>query len=214
MRVGEISETVQGALVTALWWIAVAACNLSKSYASFCVKSVDLIGSDSARTDADANLNLNRTEREWEAAKERTEPNRAKGLAAAAAKIATQIDVDDLHSWWRWWWTSVARQKCSKKNGLFCRGAKGSEWCRCCWSCCCYYFRCCCCCICCCNPPYMQIKRTRRPLPFEAAPDPKSPKIESNQRVSLMSPDCCLPAKVTVNGSPWVVWVSQQPRWM
>lgn len=127
MRVGEISETVQGPLVTALWWIAVAACNLSKSYASFCVKSVDLIGSDSARTDADANLNLNRTEREWEAAKERTKPNRAKGLAAAAAKIATQIDVDDLHSWWRWWWTSEARQKCSKKTVCFAGEPKGQS---------------------------------------------------------------------------------------
>lgn len=72
-----------------------------------------------------ANLNLNRRGRDRDRNRERV--NRGKGLAAAAAKIATRIDVDDLHSWWSWWWTSEARQKCSKKTVCFAGEPKGQS---------------------------------------------------------------------------------------
>lgn len=72
-----------------------------------------------------ANLNLNRRGRDRDRDRERV--NRGKGLAAAAAKIATRIDVDDLHSWWSWWWTSEARQKCSKKTVCFAGEPKGQN---------------------------------------------------------------------------------------
>lgn len=115
------------ALVTVLWWIAVH--NLSKSYASFCVKSVDLIGSDSARTNLKLklklNLNLNR----------RTDSQQLRARKDRAVKLMWMIlrwCLSRRH--WRWWWTCKARHKCSNFAiaQLFVlpgsRGSEGQSW--------------------------------------------------------------------------------------